>query len=391
MPGKKEKEEKTCIYKEVWGEKLCGRPLYDDEYCIFHSEDIERKKAEFNDKFWSEFESQNEHEDNYNFEGFVFPGDISFNRKIFEKQVSFTLATFYGKAFFRQAKFSREADFEIVKFFGDADFVGAQFSGRTFFRQTKFSGEADFRYAKFFSEMSLFEYAIFSEKTNFLEAQFSKNAIFKEANLKRANFERANLQGADLRGANLNRANLQEADLQGAHLQNSDLQRANLRGANFEDCNVLQAKYNRRGRYQGIKLTNCSGSPRFVRTAKDQEYIEELRSSKFRFYTIYLPWLILADCGRSLLLWASWALSMALFFAWKFFSMGPGAFTITNLKFSFETMVYYSVVTFTTLGFGDVTPNTVEASSWVMAEVVLGYIMLGGLISILANKLARRS
>jgi hypothetical protein len=30
-------------------------------------------------------------------------------------------------------------------------------------------------------------------------------------------------------------------------------------------------------------------------------------------------------------------------------------------------------------------------SDWVMLEVILGYIMLGGLISIFANKLARRS
>ncbi len=49
------------------------------------------------------------------------------------------------------------------------------------------------------------------------------------------------------------------------------------------------------------------------------------------------------------------------------------------------------IVTFTTLGFGDVTPKTTKAALWVMAEVVVGYIMLGGLISILANKLARRS
>jgi hypothetical protein len=53
--------------------------------------------------------------------------------------------------------------------------------------------------------------------------------------------------------------------------------------------------------------------------------------------------------------------------------------------------VYYSVVTFTTLGFGDITPIISTAQKWVMAEVITGYIMLGGLISILANKLARRS
>ncbi len=54
-------------------------------------------------------------------------------------------------------------------------------------------------------------------------------------------------------------------------------------------------------------------------------------------------------------------------------------------------MAYYSVVTFTTLGFGDVIPTTQVAAYWVMAEVILGYIMLGGLISIFANKVARQS
>ncbi len=54
---------------------------------------------------------------------------------------------------------------------------------------------------------------------------------------------------------------------------------------------------------------------------------------------------------------------------------------------------YFSVVTFTTLGFGDVTPksDSVIAQCWIMLEVILGYIMLGGLISIFAEKLARRS
>jgi len=48
-------------------------------------------------------------------------------------------------------------------------------------------------------------------------------------------------------------------------------------------------------------------------------------------------------------------------------------------------------VTFTTLGFGDIIPTLEWVQRWVMAEVVMGYVMLGGLISILANKLARRS
>jgi len=49
--------------------------------------------------------------------------------------------------------------------------------------------------------------------------------------------------------------------------------------------------------------------------------------------------------------------------------------------------------TFTTLGFGDITPNihSWRAQVIVTFEVVVGYVMLGGLISIFANILARRN
>jgi predicted permease len=55
------------------------------------------------------------------------------------------------------------------------------------------------------------------------------------------------------------------------------------------------------------------------------------------------------------------------------------------------TPFYYSIVTFTTLGFGDVIPTNFWGEFWVTFEVILGYVMLGGLISIFANKIARRS
>ena len=49
------------------------------------------------------------------------------------------------------------------------------------------------------------------------------------------------------------------------------------------------------------------------------------------------------------------------------------------------------MVTFTTLGFGDVLPNTTGAEALVMSEVILGYLSLGGLMSILSDKMARRA
>ena len=44
--GRKEKEERTCTSK-MHDFKPCGRPLYDDEYCIFHSKDIESRSKKW--------------------------------------------------------------------------------------------------------------------------------------------------------------------------------------------------------------------------------------------------------------------------------------------------------------------------------------------------------
>ena len=51
------------------------------------------------------------------------------------------------------------------------------------------------------------------------------------------------------------------------------------------------------------------------------------------------------------------------------------------------TPFYFSIVTFTTLGFGDVTPLNLAAQLWISLEVIIGYIMLGGLITIFTRKL----
>ena len=52
---------------------------------------------------------------------------------------------------------------------------------------------------------------------------------------------------------------------------------------------------------------------------------------------------------------------------------------------------WFSIVTFTTLGYGDVLPIRWIGELLVIIEVVLGYSMLRLLLSILANKVARLS
>jgi len=56
---------------------------------------------------------------------------------------------------------------------------------------------------------------------------------------------------------------------------------------------------------------------------------------------------------------------------------------------SFLTALYFSVVTFATLGFGDITPVSNAGKLWVIFEVMCGYVMLGILITLVARKMTR--
>ncbi len=210
------------------------------------------------------------------------------------------------------------------------------------------------------------------------------------ANLQKALLDNANLQGAKLQGAKLQRARIKKADLRNADLAEANLEGTDLGAANLENANVRGVQFNRWTKYRGIRASTCYGSPIFKRFAQDQEFIEEFRESRWRF-PIYFLWLIFADCGRSFLLWVFWCISVVLGFACRYWNMGPACFKHTDLPWQPISAIYYSVIAFTTLGFGDVAPKTISAMKWVISEEIMGYIMLGGLISIFVNKLARRS
>lgn len=134
-----------------------------------------------------------------------------------------------------------------------------------------------------------------------------------------------------------------------------------------------------------------------ARYIKDNAFIEEFRS---RHPGWAFLWRWTCFYGQSFALWAFWCVAFALFFALLYATTGIveldaktvfGSGEIVRREATWLTHIYFSVVTFTTLGFGDVTPNCAAGELAVLIEVILGYIGLGGLISILANKVARRA
>ena len=272
------------------------------------------------------------------------------------------------------------------------------------------------------------------KNANLSHAQLKK-AHLAFAHLERAVLLFADMRGADLRGANLRHASLEDAHLQNANLSdthfenailayanlkkvnliNANLEGANLKAVNLEGANVSSALYDQKIFLKLLKKTGlnpksvwkarhdiildttvrcrgiyvaCYGSQKFKSFAQDQDFLEELLETGFGNFLCFVWWLF-SNCGRSIVRWAGWSFFLIILFALLFLFMGPHHFYTPKLNLDFVTMVYYSVVTFTTLG-GDIFPSTPAAAILTIAEVLLGYIMLGGLISIFASKLARR-
>jgi uncharacterized protein YjbI with pentapeptide repeats len=268
------------------------------------------------------------------------------------------------------------------------------------------AGNRDFRRAQL-SEESFVSFNLVD--ADFTEADLTK-ATFHCATLDGAIFAHSKLSGARLgkppfnphvtingqpyyppavsaKKVNFRRADLSNADLSYADLSDADLRGANLRQADLTGANLTGVKFNRFGKYLGIKgLDTISGNPLFYRFAKDQEYIESFIQKYPLRYTL---WLLMSDCGRSFMVWLLWTVLIVAGFG-CLFSQKPGWFEVRRGVTVF-THYYFSVVTFTTLGFGDIVPKTIGAEIAVVAEVLLGYIMLGVLVSIAVNRWVRRA
>jgi uncharacterized protein YjbI with pentapeptide repeats len=243
------------------------------------------------------------------------------------------------------------------------------------------------------------------------------NAYFTQADLTDCYLASADLRHTDMRGAKLVNADLSECDLSFADLSNADLTMAKLVKADLTEAdfryavithaNVLDVQYGTcrqmEGHYQAIRgLDSCFGNALFVRDAKDQDYLDTLDEQitliaspwHRRFKRLLFSGWGLIDFGRSLAKTGFYALLLSLCYGFIYMldiHLDWGLMDYSNSAESWLTPYYYSIVTYTTLGFGDITPKHWVGEIIVMSEVVLGYVTLSLLLSILANRVARRS
>lgn len=220
------------------------------------------------------------------------------------------------------------------------------------------------------------------------------NAKLGDANLSRANLRGAQLSSASFRSATMLDACLVNTDFAHADLRECALNRSEVTGACFDEADMRGAHLHRlqgveTARWVGADLreVDFAGAHMTRRFIVDQNYIEEFRARSPLTNKLYHAWSLTSDCGRSMSRWGFCTFLIASLFA--------TTYHLVDIDYGDQrtwfSPFYFSVVTLTTLGYGDILPVSATAQMLVVLEVSIGYVMLGGFISILSNKLARRA
>lgn len=98
--------------------------------------------------------------------------------------------------------------------------------------------------------------------------------------------------------------------------------------------------------------------------------------------------LVFTKSWTSLSVLGLWALVINIVFS-LIYVTNTGA--LNNFDGTFLSSLYFSVVTFATLGYGDITPKAGFGQVVVMIEVIIGYLTLGSYAFLIGHKVAARS
>jgi len=268
------------------------------------------------------------------------------------------------------------------------------------------------------------------EKANLIEAHL-EGADLGGAHLERAELEKTRLEGAKLfqahlEGAELWNAHLERADLGSAHLEGAELLGTFLKGTKFRysivdgETLISHCRVHEETNFIGVGLGHCRIDPGLkqlleynVRRERWEEFYRTHRKWRWRWlFTPFLRWFWwTSDYGLSTKRILGTFFVAALAFAILYVGVGlychhvgdANGGLVANLFDGFGKgqpvnrslialrALYFSVVTMTTLGFGDMHANAKGSTAcyvWghiaLMAQVLLGYVLLGAIITRMA-------
>jgi len=381
----------------------------------------------------------------------TFKGWADFEKTIFQGDTNFWWGTFQGVADFRGANFKRWADFSNITFHEEANFNKVIFKGNHTFWKPTFQGVADFRGAAFYREAN-FGGATFKEDANFWVKSFVKGVTFanvsvlpgKKLDLKVVNnkvnvsFKRAYLENAYLK---LDLGEGTSIDFTDALLKNTKIEKEQI------EKHILQEKKKEFSQTKEIYLllkNNFHSIGRYedeswaFKKEKDMERLscsfysfkKDLVKKKKREIFPILKWIYTKDFKKWIISAFSnmiygygerpWnvvktALAIIIIFALSFSLIGIGNPEIIELKGTgiyqnsgniidlaskgllknneirnFPDCLYFSLITFTTLGYGDFRPLEGVGRILAGSEAFIGAFMMALFVYTFARRTGGR-
>lgn len=239
------------------------------------------------------------------------------------------------------------------------------------------------------------------DKEILLEGVNLNNRYLKRINLKFAHMKGARLNFSHLEEANLWSAHLEGAVLLGAHahLQGAKIKRAYLQGADFMEAEVdvhtviRDCMIDRNIDFYGVGLDSARIDPGTkqllkynIRRMNWEDWYKKGRWWQRILKRLFIwPFWLISDYG--LRTWRIIATFFGLAIAFGVvYWLCPSCVIVMgevgDIR-GFWHALYFSVVTMTTLGFGDIAanPDSWAGQTLLMLQVILGYVLLGALVT----------
>lgn len=268
----------------------------------------------------------------------------------------------------------------------------------------------------------------------------AEEADLAGADLSNADLTAANLKKANLTGASLHKANLASADLEETHLLRCDLSDARLWHALIQDANLAEANLQEadflKAAISGVKLWHAKlDKAKFLTmhsfvgkmpidekgTLSTREAYRNLKQyfvangryddaswacfkerQMERRYLLenkklsYIPSLFMAVlCGYGEKPYRVIVSSLVIIFSYSVIYAALEILKVpvdvSSSGFKFWDYIYFSIVTFTTVGFGDLTPRMIPLFQMLAgSEAFIGAFMMGLFVFTLARKYTAR-
>ena len=350
-----------CKYKNNKYENIfCNRESYENEYCIFHKHN---KNNDENKEFIKRIKEEKVND----FTGFVFEGDFNANEII---------------------------DYKVK----DLKFIDTIFKKEAIFKGYEFRGSVYFKYVKFYDYVS-FEYAIFNNNVTFYKTIFN-NLYINEKIFEKSKFRGQNLIINKVR--NLPRMDgIRFNSCSKFILHNIDYKKENYligkinykiarnQANNIGDHERIGHYYYKERAYRS-KTMNVSDYPSY------RDYLSEKFFDRLSKYTIGYgerPWNIFII---TLLIISIFAFMYMFLDIRNIYNEevglnfnNLGSYSIYEIIKTYIDLWYFSMVTFSTVGYGDIVVTSLSGKILVSIEVFLGVTIGATWASVIIKRMIR--